>query len=312
MNWKVLVTARSFAISDITPQKLLEDAGCLVIRGRADEGLRDLLQDVDGVIAGLESYTKEVFDSAPRLKIISRYGVGYDAIDLKAAKNANIAVAITPGANSAAVADLTIALMLNAARHIPFMDGAVKSGLGAQRKFGFEIWRKTLGIIGAGRVGKGVIQRSSGFEMRVLCCDAVRDKAFAEKYKARFVDLDTLLRESDFISIHTPLTAQTNKIIDSKALSKMKKNAVLINTARGGIIDEAALFKALCDGQIAACALDVLEDESSYDSELCKLPNCIITPHAGSSTHEATLNMGMLAAKNLLDFLTTGKCENLL
>jgi D-3-phosphoglycerate dehydrogenase len=163
-----------------------------------------------------------------------------------------------------------------------------------------------------GRIGKKFIQRASGFRMRVLCFDIVKDEALAEKYGVLYVDLDTLLRESDFISLHVPFTQQTSKLINSETLSKMKKTAILVNTARGGLIDEDALAQALSEGQIGACGLDVLTDEESYDKALCKLPNCIIVPHIGAATQEASFNMGLMAAKNLLEYLSTGKCDNLI
>ena len=309
-KWKVLVTARSFAQSDPAPQKMLEDAGCDVFRPEPGVELSESLKDVDAVIAGLESYTKDTLSAAQSLKIISRYGVGYDAIDLAAAKEANIAVANTPGANSESVADLAFALMLSAARHIPQMDSAIKAG-GNSRPLGMEMWKKTLGIIGMGKIGKGVVERASGFRMRILCLDIFKDEVFAKKFKAHYTDLDTLLHESDFITIHVPLSIETRNMIDSTALSKMKKKAVLVNTARGGIIDEEALVKALSNGTIGACGLDVTTGELNGNNLLCKLPNCILSSHAGAATHEAVLNMGTMAAKNLLDYLETGTCTNL-
>jgi len=311
-KWKIVVTPRSFAVSNIAPQKILEDAGCLVVRYRAGDDLLELLKDADGVIADPEPYTKEVMAASVRLKIISRYGVGYDSVDMAAAKAANIAVTNTPGANADSVADLAMALMLASARQIPFQDNLIKLNPKVEKLTGSEVWKKTLGIIGVGRIGKGLIERASGFRMRILCFDTYRDEAFAEKYGARYVDFDTLLGESDFVSLHAPSTPETSKMINSAALAKMKKTAILINTARGGLVDEDALARALIEGQIAGCALDVMMDENTYDSPLCKLPNCIVLPHVGATTHEAAYNMGMMAAKNILDYLETGKCENLL
>ena len=311
-RWKVAITERSFAKVDSAPQKMLEDAGCLVVRQREGEDLCEFLKDADGVIAGIETYNADIFAATPRLKIVSRFGVGYDSVDVEAARKANIAVAYTPGANSESVADLAMALMLCAARHIPLMDRNIKTGTKMQRPLGSEVWQKTLGVIGVGRIGKSLIQRASGFRMRILCFDAMKDEAFAEKYGARYVDFDTVLGESDFISLHAPFTPQTSKMINSEAFSKMKKTAVFVNTARGGLVDEEALTRALTEGQIAACGLDVMVDESSYDNALCKLPNCVVIPHVGALTYEASSTMGHMAAKNLLEFLETGKCENLL
>ncbi|MDR0539930.1 MAG: phosphoglycerate dehydrogenase [Spirochaetaceae bacterium] len=306
----VLITARSFAQENPAPLAMLEEAGCRVVRLADIHDLPSMIHEADGIIAGLEPYTKELLAKAARLKIISRYGIGCDAIDLAAAKEAGIAVAVTPGANSDSVADLAMALMLSAARHVPRMDAALRAGR-QERPLGVEMWRKTLGVIGTGRIGKGVIRRASGFEMNVLCFDTYQDEEFARRHNARYVDLDTLYRNADFITIHSPLTAETRGMIGKRELSLMKKTAVIVNTARGGIIDEDALAAALAGGSPGAAALDATEKEPPYDSPLCSLPNCILTPHAGASTREASYAMGMMAARSLLDYLLTGKCENL-
>jgi D-3-phosphoglycerate dehydrogenase len=309
-GYHVLVGARSFARSNPAPLELLEEAGCTV-RRVADSGeLAAFLPEADGVIAGLEPYGAALLADAKKLRIISRYGVGYDAVDLAAARARGIKVAITPGANSDSVADLAVTLMLAAARHIPCMDAAVRAGA-SLRPAGVEMWRKTLGVIGTGRIGKGVIKRASGFEMKILCNDTYQDEAFVASHNGRYVDLDTLLRESDFITIHSPLTEETRGMIAVAELHQMKRSAVLVNTARGGIIDEAALYAALKAGTIAAAALDATLEEPPSGSPLCELPNCILTPHAGAATVEAALNMGMMAAQNLLDTLRTGSCANL-
>jgi len=311
-KWKVAVNVRFFAKTNPEPQKLLEDAGCLVIHKQKGSNILELLKDSDGVIAGLEPYTKEMFEACPKLKIISRYGVGYDAIDLEAARKAKVAVAITPGANSEAVADLAMALMLAAARRIPQLDWAVKSGQRGGIDLGGEVWKKTLGVIGTGSTGKALIRRASGFQMRILCTSPHPDTAFAAQYGASYVDRDTLFRESDFISLHAPLTPLTKNLINDRTLAAMKKTAILINTARGGIVDEEALTRALCNGTIAACALDVVENETTYESALYKHPNCIVLPHIGAATREASYNMSLASAQNLLEYLSTGKCNNLL
>jgi D-3-phosphoglycerate dehydrogenase len=308
-KYTVLVSARSFAASNPAPLRLLEEAGCRVIRVTDVNGLARQLKEADGVIAGLETYSSDMLRGCERLKVISRYGVGYDAVDIQAAREAGIAVTVTPGANSDSVADLAVALLLAAARHIPAMDASVRAGV-QQRAVGLEMWQKTLGVIGTGRIGKGVVRRVSGFNMRLLCYDIFQDEPFMAKYGARYVDMDTLLCESDFITIHTPLTGETRGMIDAAAFAKMKSNAVFVNTARGGIVDEQALYDALKNGGIAAAALDATVDEPPYTSPLCSLANCILTPHIGAATEEAALNMGLTAVTNLLDVLHTGKCKN--
>ncbi|GHT85499.1 2-hydroxyacid dehydrogenase [Spirochaetia bacterium] len=309
-TYTVLVTARSFAKGNAEPLELLEKAACTVIRPKDDADLRARLPDADGIIAGLETYDAALLARAAKLKIISRYGVGYDAIDLDAAHKRGIKVAFTPGANSDSVADLAMTLMLAAARHVPYMDAAIKSGK-QDRPQGVEMWRKTLGIIGTGRIGKGVIKRASGFEMKFLCYDTYKDESFVSSLGGKYVDPDTLYRQSDFITIHSPLNDETRGMISAAEFKKMKPTAVIVNTARGGIIDEAALADALKAGVIGAAALDATVEEPPYGSPLCGLPNCILSPHAGAATAEAAYNMGMLAVRNLLAVLETGSCDNL-
>jgi D-3-phosphoglycerate dehydrogenase len=309
-NYTVLATPRSFARENPRPLRLLEDAGCAVIRPHDDEERRVLLPQADGVIAGLEEYDAAALESARKLKVISRYGVGYDAIDLEAARKRGIHVAYTPGANSDSVADLAIGLMLAAARHIPRMDAAVKTRA-YERPAGIEMWRKTLGVLGTGRIGKSVMKRASGFEMRLLCYDTCRDENYAASLGGAYTDMDTLYTQSDFITVHLPLTGETRGMISRAELKKMKRTAVIVNTARGGIVDEAALYEALKNGKIFAAGLDTTVDEPPYESPLCTLPNCILTPHAGAATVEAAHNMGMTAAQNLLDVLKTGTCRYL-
>ena len=310
MKYTVLVTARSFAKGNDAPLRLLEQAGCRVICPKDDAELRLLLPEADGIVAGLEHYDAALLAAGVKLKIISRYGVGYDAIDLDAARRLRIKVAFTPGANSDSVADLAITLMLAAARHVPYMDASIKSGK-QHRPQGVEMWRKTLGIIGTGRIGKGVMKRASGFEMSFLCYDTHKNESFVSSWGGRYVDLDTLYRQSDFITIHSPLNDETRGMISATEFRKMKPTAVIVNTARGGIIDEAALGNALETGVIGAAALDATVEEPPYGSPLCALSNCILTPHAGAATVEAAYNMGMLAAQNLLSVLETGVCAHL-
>jgi D-3-phosphoglycerate dehydrogenase len=315
MTYTILATARSFAKANQQPLRLLEDAGCAVIRPRDADEWRTLLPRTDGIIAGLEAYNAETLAVCDKLKVISRYGVGYDAIDLEAARKKGVIVAYTPGANSDSVADLAVGLMLAAARHIPSMDATIKDAAIKKRAqewpLGVEVWRKTLGILGAGRIGKGVMKRMAGFEMRMLCYDIRRDEAVISDLGGTYTDLDTLLTQSDFITVHLPRTSETRGMIAETAFRKMKNTAILVNTARGGIVDEHALYEALKAGKIFAAGLDTTVDEPPYDSPLVTLPNCILTPHVGAATIEASHNMGMMAVENLLEVLRTGTCRYL-
>jgi D-3-phosphoglycerate dehydrogenase len=203
---------------------------------------------------------------------------------------------------------MAMALMLTSARRISHMDALIRAGT-TTRLVGQEMCYRTLGVIGTGRVGKGVIKRAgAGFDMKVLCYDKFPDEEFVAKYNGRYVDMDTLLRESDFITIHSPLTEETRNLIGEAELKKMKNTAIIVNTARGGIIDEAALYDALRAGEIAGAGLDVTVG-FMRDSPLRQLPNCIMTPHAGATTTEALHNMGSMSVNNLIEVLETGKCK---
>lgn len=307
---KVLVTARSFGKSDSKAQDLLEANGCKVVRLVAGEEtveqqLTREIVDADAVIAGLDDYNEELINSAKNLKVISRYGVGYDKVDLKAAREKGVAVTFTPGANGDSVADLAVTLMLNCARNVCYMNSTMK------RPSGLEMYKKTLGVIGVGRIGKGVAKRCKGFDMDVLLYDAFyQDQEFADSIGAKFVDLDTLIRESDFITIHANLNESTKNMFSTKQFKEMKNTAILVNTARGGIVDEEALYEALKNGDIYGAALDAVADEAhEADSKLRELDNCILTPHAGAATVEASSKMSLMAAQNVVDVLTTGECK---
>jgi len=310
-KYKVLVTSKSF-FSLPDAKDFLEANDCEVVRPDASKPLAEevaaLLPTVDAVIAGLEPYTEELIASAPNLKVISRYGVGYDKVDLAAAAAHDVKVTITVGANENSVADLAMALMLSAARHVPVMDRTLKEKASV-RPVGVEMWQKTLGIIGTGRIGCGVARRCRGFEMKILGCDVYENPAFTKECGGTYVDLETLLREADFISIHSPLTPETENMISTPQFAMMKKDAVIVNTARGGIIDEEALYEALVSGRIRAAALDATVKEPPYGSPLLTLPNCILTPHAGAATREASDKMSRMAAANVVEVLTKGDCR---
>lgn len=311
--YHIVVTARSFGQKNPSPLVFLEEHNCEIekLNNKNPLSARELMPfvvEADGVIAGLDEYDAAVMDGAPRLKVISRYGVGYDKVDLAAAKRRGIAVTYTPGTNENSVADLAMTLLLAASRQLVAMDKSVKTGSGA-RIVGHEMYGKTLGIVGTGRIGKAAARRAAGFSMRLLAYDPFPDEGFARELGARYCGLDTLLRESDFVTIHCPLTDETRFLIDAAALAAMKPTAILVNTARGGIVDEAALYRALKEGRLAAAGLDVTVDDPPTGSPLLELDNCIMTPHVGGFTEDAVLNMGMLAARNLIDVLEGEACD---
>ncbi|MDR1785320.1 MAG: phosphoglycerate dehydrogenase [Spirochaetaceae bacterium] len=306
-TYTIICAAHSFTEPDATVIGELTEAGHRVLLPKTIEELTAMLPEADGIIAGQQPYTADMMRSAKKLKVISVYGVGCDKIDLSFAHQVGIVVTNTPGANNESVADLAIALMLAAARRIPEMDALIREGR-TTRLVGIEMAGATLGVIGTGRIGKGVIRRSHGFDMGLLCYDAYPDEEYVKIYGGKYVDMDTLLRESDFITIHAPLTDKTRNLIGEGEFKKMKPRAIIVNTARGGIIDEDALYRALTTGEIAAAGLDTTVGFVK-DSPLRQLPNCVLLPHAGASTFTSLERMARFSVRNLLEVLGTGSCK---
>ena len=306
-KYKILITSTSFSKTDPLPLQNLRAHGCEVIENPYGRPLKEnelisLLADVDGVIAGLDEFTQKAIQSAKRLKVISRYGVGMDNIDLEAARAQKIRVTNTPGVNTQAVADLTIALMLAVARKITKADICTRQGKW-EKFYGHSLFRKTLGILGFGRVGQAVFRRSAGFEMEVLAYDPWQKELIEKTDRIKYADLQDLLSDSDFVTLHLALSEKTHHLIGEKELSLMKPTAYLINTARGGLINEEALYQTLKNKAIAGAALDTFTDEPPRASRLLTLENIVMTPHIGSYTYEATLEMGLAAVKNLISSL---------
>jgi D-3-phosphoglycerate dehydrogenase/(S)-sulfolactate dehydrogenase len=286
----------------------LREHGCetvhRVYRGpRSHEELVELFHDVDGAIIASDRVSAAVMDAAPRLRVIARPGVGYDSVDVAAATERGIAVCNMPGVNRTAVAELTIAQLLLCARRIPPNIDDVRAG-SWRRLEGRELRGATLGLIGLGTIGKAVAELARCFAMSILAYDKHPDAEFAEAHGVRYVGIETLLRESDFVSVHMFLDADTRHWIDEAKLALMKPTAYLINTARGPVVDEAALGRALRDRVIAGAALDVVEVEPlPADSPLRELDNVYVTPHIGGVTREARERSGWGAARNVLDIL---------
>ena len=301
---RVLITS-IFLNPDCEVDLTLRAEGCETLfkplRGvRSEEELIDLLRGVDGVIVAGDPFTARVIEASPQLKVISRTGVGYDAVDLKAATARRIIVCNTPGVNRHAVAEWTFALMLSCARKMNENLSEVRNG-GWVRHEGMDLAGKTLGIVGLGTIGKEVAQRASAFEMRILACDAVRDVQFAEAHRVAFVPLERLLSESDFVSLHLFLNDKSRHLINADKLALMKPTAFLINTSRGGIVDTEALCWALREKRIAGAALDVVEGEPlRADSPLRELNNVYLSPHVGGVTADARRLSGAMAAENLI------------
>lgn len=265
-----------------------------------------LLRDVTAIVAGTQPLTAEMIESAPRLRVIARTGVGYDNVDVEAASRRDIAVCTTPGANRESVAELVFALMLACARGLVADVESVRRGEWPQRT-GRELSGSTLGIVGLGSIGKTVATVARGFGMTVIAFDPYFDGQFAEANAVRSVDLTELLRESDFVTLHLFLDDSTRHLIDAKALASMKPGSFLINTSRGGVIDEGALVDAVRDGVIAGAALDVYEVEPlGPDSPLRDVPSILTSGHIAGATQEARARSGQAAARAVIEALTGG------
>jgi D-3-phosphoglycerate dehydrogenase len=256
--------------------------------------------------------TAEIIEAGTQLKVIGRAGIGVDNIDVAAATRKGIVVMNTPGGSSVAVAELTLAHLLALARHLPQATASMKAGKWEKKKLeGHELSEKTLGVIGIGNIGAVVVERALALQMKVLAYDPYVSKEAAAKMGAELVDLDALLARSDFVSLHLPLSPQTRHLLNAQNLAKMKKGAYLVNCARGGIVDEAALAEALSNGHLAGAALDVFEKEPpDFDHPLFKLPNFICTPHLGASTEESQIKVAVALAEQIVDYLVNGRIRN--
>ena len=262
-----------------------------------------LLPGVDGYIAGLDEIDRGALDSADRLKVIARYGVGVEAVDMAAAAEKGIVVTNTPGANSASVAELALALILALARQLPEANQAVHQGK-FPRLNGVSLEGKTVGILGLGAIGKQLARRLRGFDCQILAYDPYPDRTFAVQNIVEFKSIDEILAQADFISLHLPLLPETRCLVNANFLSKMKKGAFLVNTSRGEVVDEPALAAALQSGQLRGAALDAFTLEPPDPSDpLLALPQLIATPHLGAQTDGATSNMGWMAMKDCLAVL---------
>lgn len=312
---RILVTPTSFQKPEniIAARKLEAFADEIVYndlgRPLTAEEIVPRLDGVDGYIAGLDYITETALKNAPdSLKVISRYGAGVDRVDMAAAKEKGITVTNTPGTNSVAVSELAFGLMLCAARKIPKLNSAVRAGEWP-RSQGIELCGKILGIVGLGAIGKNLATRAIAFGMKVLAFDPYFDEKFAEQNGIFKTEPDELLKNSDFVSLHLPLNEKTRHFISAEVIANMKKGAIIINTARGGLIDETAAAAALNSGQLGGLGLDAFEQEPPTDSPLFGFDNVIMTPHTGAHTAEAVSGMGEMAVDNLIAVLTGDECK---
>ena len=307
-KYRVLVTPTTFGLYDKRLRQELEaEVGEVIYndRGRplASSELQELLPGCDGFIAGLDRVDGSALESADRLKVIARYGVGVDNVDLEAAARKKITVTNTPHANAVSVAELTIALLLSLARSILEAAESVREGKWPRLQ-GKVLEGKVLGLIGFGYVGKAVAQRLQPWQLQLMACDPFGDKTAAQSLNVRLVEREELIREADFVSLHAPLLAGTRRMVDAEFLSRMKRGACLINTARGELVDHGALLLALDSGQLGGAALDVYEYEPlAPDSPLRRHPRLIATPHCGAHTDGAADGMGRQSLQDCIAVL---------
>ena len=311
---RVVVTQRFF---DDASRAVLDAAACEVVMaelppGEADGGLTHdeliaLLDRADGWIVGHARVTRELLTALPRLAIIARRGVGYERVDLAAARDLGRVVTIAAGGNDASVADQAIGMMISVGRRFREAQAQMIGGSWSIL-MGSDLYRKTVGIVGLGRVGKSVVQRLSGFEAHVLVATSRPDPDYAARTGVTFVDIPTVLRKSDYVTLHAPLTPATRHLINAESLSAMRPDAIVVNTARGGLVSDIDLLAALQAGKLGGAGLDVFESESDPSLQpvtdaLIALPNVVAAPHAGASTREGLDRTNMIAARCVVDVL---------
>jgi D-3-phosphoglycerate dehydrogenase len=307
-DYNVLITARSFGKAAPEPLERLKDAGLTISEVREGQGddepaFREALHTADALLVGARPVSAAALAGAERLKVIAKHGVGYDNIDLAAATAQGVAVTFTPGANDASVADLAFGLMLAVARRLPEADRSMKAGEWG-RFTGRCLEARSLAVVGLGRIGQGVVRRAQGFGMQVSGYDVQWPGEFAHLHGVAYRGWPEILTDADFVSLHLPLTPQTTGLIGAAELALMKRGAILINTARGKIVREAALYDALVSGHLGGAGIDVWESEPPANAALVSLPNVVATPHCGAHTVEAAERMGRLAVEGILDVLS--------
>ena len=287
--------------------EILQAAGFEVDTVPTDVDLRkephrvvEQVQGYDAILAGAEVYSREVLEQLPDLKVISRYGVGFDAVDLAAADAQNIVVTITPGVNHHSVAEQAFALLMGIARMTRTQDLAVRSGEW-ERALTPRVWGSTIGIVGLGRIGQAVATRAIGMGMHVLAYDPFPNEEFAKAHQIKMLGLEELLKQSDYVTLHLPVTPDTVDLINRDTLAIMKPGSVLINTARGGLVDEVALVEALESGHLRAAGLDVFKKEPlPVESPLIKLENVLLSCHTGGLDQESHRDAYAMAAQNIV------------
>ncbi len=296
--------------------KILQDAGLEVDvnTGLAPEELKKIIANYDGlVIRSATKVTEEIVEAADNLKVVGRAGIGLDNVDIPAASKKGIVVMNAPDGNATTAAEHAISMMMSLTRNIPQATASMKAGKWEKKKFGGrEVTGKTLGIVGIGRIGSIVADRAKGLHMQIVAYDPYMPKDIADKMGIEILSLDEVCKRSDYITVHVPLIKETAKILSTDQFKLMKNDAMLIDCARGGVVDEDALYEALKSGEIAGAALDVfaVEPTNLENNPLLSLDNFVCTPHLGASTSEAQVNVAVAIAEQMADYLNNGTITN--
>ena len=310
---KVFVSTHPFGSTSKEPMKLLKSNDFEVRLNPLEHKMTSSelakeIKDSEILIAGTEKITEDVFQNAPKLKLISRVGIGLDGVDFELCKKYGVRVAYTPDAPTMAVAELCVAMILDLARQITITDKNIRIGFW-KRYMGTLLYGKTIGIFGMGRIGKSLVHLLSSFNVKFLVHDINPDIAFGRLYNVNFVSKEEVLKNSDVVSVNIPLKKDTIDYITTKELSMIQPHAILINTARGGIINENDLYVALKNKQIAGAAVDVFEEEP-YNGNLCELDNCLLTCHMGASTIDSRTDMEVQAVEEAIRFKNNNPLKN--
>ncbi len=316
--YKVLVTSLNFGTASEEPIRYLTEQGCEIVdnpyKGKrmSEEQLISMIGDIDAVIIGNDEFSEKVIKHATKLKVISKTGVGVDNINIDYASKVGIAVTNVPGTNANSVADLTFGLMLAVSKKIVYTYKRVTEENTWPLDRSHDIAEKTIGIIGLGRIGKEVALRAKGFKMDILASEPHPDLDFVNNHELILVEIDELVKKADFITLHIPKTPETTNLINRKRIEMMKPSAVLLNVARGGLVDEEALYDALATRRIRGAGFDVLKKEPpTKRPKLFDLDNFVITSHSGGNSIEAIKASSWASAQNLVHILKGCECPNL-
>lgn len=317
MTKKILVTATNYSQLCAEAKKLFEDNGCEVIentlgRPMTFDELRVRVGDIDGVIAGVDTWNDDVFAIAPKLKVISRFGVGVDNIDIEAARKRGITVTNAAGGNANAVAELTIGLIVAAMRAIPQLHVTTRQGAW-DRFVGTELVGRTVGLLGFGNIAQKVARKLSGFDVTIIAYDKYPNLEAAARLGVTMIEADEVIARADVLCMLLPNLPETRRFMNADVFAQMKDGAYFVNTARGALVDEAALADALTSGKLSGAAIDVYQHEpSSADNPLFRLDRIVTTPHTAAETYETYTDIGAITATAVLDVLAGRAPKNLL